>query len=100
MSIGESLPAEWQPTCDDIDYGRRLGLSEQDIDGMLEDMKLWAGANANRQIARKADWHLAFKGWLRREAKKKGIRFNGHQNGTASQRAFDLAREARLRERR
>ena len=42
---------------------------------MAEDMRLWAGANANRQVARKADWSLTFKGWMRREAKR------GYGNG-------------------
>jgi hypothetical protein len=73
MAKGCALPEEWRPTNGDRDYGhKKLHLSDSQIDELAEDMRLWAGANSNRQIARKADWSMAFKGWMRREAKKNG----------------------------
>lgn len=69
-AAGAALPADWQPTLDDFEYGRQLGLSDPDIVGIAEDMRLWARGNSNRNIARKADWTATFQGWLRRESKK------------------------------
>jgi hypothetical protein len=70
MMRGTLLPENWQPSDDDRTYGHRLGFGNLQIDAMAEDMRLWAGANANRAVARKANWHLAFLGWMRREAAK------------------------------
>jgi hypothetical protein len=67
---GTVLPDDWQPSDSDRIYGLALKFTEQQISEMAEDMKLWAGANANRQIARKANWSMAFKSWMRREAAK------------------------------
>ena len=77
------LPDDWQPSNKDREYGRMLLFTDREIDGMAEDMRLWAGANANRQIARKSNWSMAFKGWMRREATRgqNGRRF---QNGRLS----------------
>lgn len=71
---GIALPADWKPDSDEILYGIDLGFTEAAIDGMAEDMRLWAGANANRAVARKdgaRGWSLTFKGWMRREADKR-----------------------------
>jgi hypothetical protein len=68
-SRGAALPPDWQPSESDRDYGRQMGLSDRQIDDAAEDLRLWAGANANRPIGKKADWGLAFKGWLRRNCK-------------------------------
>ncbi len=67
---GQLLPANWQPADHDRHYGLRLGLTNDQVDACAEDMRLWAGANAHREIARKANWSMAFKGWMRREAVK------------------------------
>ena len=67
---GVRLPADWQPTADDRDYGARLGFSTSEIDGMAEDLRLWASA-ASGQVALKRDWGSAFKGWMRRDARKR-----------------------------
>lgn len=78
MPSGSALPEDWKPSSDDCSYGyAKLGLTPEDIENLAEDMRLWAGANANRQIARKANWSLAFKGWMRREAAKMKGRYNG-----------------------
>ena len=85
---GNVLAYNWQPSIEDRYYGRiRLGLSDAAIEEMAEDMRLWAGANANRQIARKSNWSMAFKSWMRREAAKHGKAQNGSGNATMA--AFD-----------
>jgi len=68
---GSSLPADWQPTSDDASYGRTLGFSTDQMADMAEQMHLWAGANRNRAVARKSDWSLTFRGWMRREAQRR-----------------------------
>jgi hypothetical protein len=78
--IGHPLPTNWYPSVEDILYGMGLGLTGIQIDGMAEDMKLWAAANANRAVARKSNWTAAFRGWMRREATKRGT--NGSSNPT------------------
>lgn len=68
---GSSLPSDWQPSVSDLSYGADLGLSGSTVDAMAEDMRLWARANSNRAVGRKADWTAAFQGWMRREAGKR-----------------------------
>lgn len=70
---GSRLPDNWQPSQDEFAYGVDLGLTIAQIQYAAENMRLWALANSNRSVARKADWHLAFLGWLRREAAKRGM---------------------------
>jgi hypothetical protein len=84
---GRMLDPTWCPSQADIEYGLALGLNIAAINNMAEDMRLWAGANANRQIARKSNWSMAFKGWMRREATKQGKIANGAGNATMA--AFD-----------
>lgn len=67
---GKEISEKWEPSPDDIKYGIALGLTENQIAEFAEDMRLWGGANANRNVARKKNWSLAFKGWMRREIKK------------------------------
>jgi hypothetical protein len=69
---GNALPADWQPTPADLEYGRNLGLADRAVTEAAEDMRQWADANSSRDVARKSNWSAAFKGWLRREAEKKG----------------------------
>jgi hypothetical protein len=74
---GTKLPDDWQPTSDDLAYGGKLGLRLCEIESMAEDMRMWAHGNSNRGVARKANWSMTFKGWMRREAKKRGSANNG-----------------------
>ena len=86
---GEAIAPDWQPSNGDREYGHTiLNLTDRQIDDMAEDMRLWAGANANRPVARKSDWSLTFLGWMRREAKKgNSYRPNGNAtNGNGQQR--------------
>jgi hypothetical protein len=77
---GHAIPTDWAPSAEDREYGRRLGASERLQDEVAEDMRIWAGANQNRSIARKADWSLTYRGFLRRaikQAHKPNARVNG-----------------------
>jgi hypothetical protein len=67
---GSVIPSNWQPSAEEIQYGLDLGWTWLDIKDMADDMRIWALSNAHREIARKADWHQTFLGWMRREAKK------------------------------
>lgn len=58
----------WQPTAEQRDYGRGLGLSDREIDDAAEDMRLWALGKGEA----KADWDATFKGWMRRNVQRRG----------------------------
>ena len=77
MAKGAKLKSGWEPSEDDREYGHQLNLSDYQIDSMAEDMRLWAGAKSNRPVARKANWSLTFKGWMRRGAEK--VNRNGYE---------------------
>lgn len=70
-SQGSRLADDWLPSADDLNYGATLGLTAQQVLGAAEDMRLWAKANSNRSIGRKADWSSTFKGWMRRNKQEK-----------------------------
>jgi hypothetical protein len=77
---GHVIPTDWAPSAEDREYGRHLGASERLQNEVAEDMRIWAGANQNRSIARKADWSLTYRGFLRRaikQAHKPNARVNG-----------------------
>ncbi len=85
VSRGTSLPEDWQPSDDLFAYGRTLGLTDPQSREILENMRLWARANCNRAIARKADWTSTMQGALRRDASKYRQRAGPRQsNGTKS----------------
>lgn len=68
-SKGSRIPDDWQPSEDEVLYGvDQVKLLRSEIADCGAEMKLWAQANANRAVARKADWGLTFKGWMRRAA--------------------------------
>lgn len=85
-SRGSALPGDWVPGERDYAYAAKLGLTVQEADACAEDMRLWARANANRAVGRKADWGSTYHGWMRREAPKviRQRQFNqgGGTNGT------------------
>jgi uncharacterized protein YdaU (DUF1376 family) len=78
---GTTLPSDWQPSASLVEYGLAQGLSKQRVEAAAEDMRLWALGNANRGVARKADWGATFQGWLRRIAEKNG---GGNESNRAS----------------
>ena len=63
---GQLLPEDWNPTQSDLEYGASLGLSSQSVADIAQQMRLWAGANGHRAVARKLNWSMAFKGWMYR----------------------------------
>lgn len=68
-SKGTRIHDDWQPAEHDVQYGVDVvKLLRSEIADCAAEMKLWAQANANRAIARKACWSLTFKGWMRRAA--------------------------------
>jgi hypothetical protein len=67
---GARIPDDWQPSPDDRAYGAKLGFSGSEIEGMAEDLRLWASA-ASGNVAVKRNWSSAFKGWMRREQRKR-----------------------------
>jgi uncharacterized protein YdaU (DUF1376 family) len=102
---GTVLPSDWQPSAILIDYGKMQGLDDSEIMAAAETMRLWARANANRAVGKKADWDATFQGWLRRDADRKKsnqLRTNGAHNGrkfqddnlSASRAAGRLAEQA------
>jgi hypothetical protein len=70
---GTTLPADWKPSDKLIAYGENLGLARYQIEAEAETMRLWAEANRNRAIARKANWDATFKGFLRKVKPVPGI---------------------------
>jgi hypothetical protein len=63
------LPASWEPSPVHFTEGAALGFSHAEILDQAQDMKIWAGANAHRSVARKSSWNLTFSGWMRRTRK-------------------------------
>lgn len=76
---GRTLPDDWQPNSKHFDEGQKLGCSRESVLAQAEDMRIWAQANRNRAVARKADWNLTFLGWMRRNRKPS----NGRQDKSA-----------------
>lgn len=66
---GEKLSAEFRPSESHYLEGEKIGLSRAQVDGLCEDMRIWAGANEHRQVARKSNWDLTLLGWIRRQAR-------------------------------
>lgn len=86
---GEPLPSGWVPSASLIEYGIAMGFTASQIDGCAEDMRLWAAANSNRPIGRKADWEATFKGWLRREWSRRGLNKAPHGGASGGRREDD-----------
>lgn len=66
---GKRLPEDWAPNEKHYAAGQQIGLSQGEVDGLAEDMRLWERSNQHRQVAKKSDWDATFLGWVRREAK-------------------------------
>jgi uncharacterized protein YdaU (DUF1376 family) len=81
-SRGASLPDGWTPSEEDFAYVENLGLSRSQALEGLEEMRLWAGANRNRSVGRKADWSLTYRSWMRR-----------NKRGTNAKTARDQSRD-------
>lgn len=60
-----ALPLDWSPSENHFVQGEELGFTRTQVEGMAEDMRLWAGAKGET----KKNWDMAFSGWMRREKK-------------------------------
>lgn len=78
---GTCLPEDWSPPEELFSYGSGLGLNRQQTASILEDMRIWAVANRNRAVARKADWNLTAKGFIRRDVAKFNARAGPSRGG-------------------
>jgi hypothetical protein len=67
---GCSLPPDWMPTEADQKWASEKGFPLEWISEQTESMEMWARANSNRGVARKADWSLTWRNWLKREWEK------------------------------
>ena len=99
-SRGSALPGDWQPSPRHFEHGKKLELTDDEVREFAEDMRLWARANANRSVGRKADWEATFDAWMRRESGRKKdrqlrmggsdgkARSSGGQGGQGKHRTF------------
>ncbi|MET0430606.1 MAG: hypothetical protein ABW026_19160, partial [Microvirga sp.] len=64
------LPDDWTPSPDEQGYGTGLGFTPVEVEGMAEDLRLWARASG----AVKRDWGATFMGWMRRDQRERSAR--------------------------
>ncbi|ACK51105.1 hypothetical protein Msil_2167 [Methylocella silvestris BL2] len=67
------LPAEFEPSAEDLAFGAAEGLSGSEIARTIEDLRLWA-AEAIGAKALRADWHATLRRFMRRDADAKQAR--------------------------
>jgi hypothetical protein len=77
---GTRISASWHPLIDDIDYGRRLGFSDDAVALEAESFRnYWLAAAGSRAL--KADWSAAFRHWLTTETKSRSRSPGDRRNG-------------------
>jgi hypothetical protein len=67
--IKHLLPVDWEPSESLLSYGEAQGLSRAQVLKTIENLRLWAKANA----VLKADWDATAQGFFRRDADKLGL---------------------------
>lgn len=82
QKLKSTLPVDWKPSADLMDYGRRRGFADQQILDIAEDMRTWADENAETSKGQKKNWNRTFEGFLRR------TKPNGGNYGPGRPRAF------------
>jgi len=95
---GNVCPPDFHPTSEHYVIGQTLNASRRQVDSMADDMRSWSAANANRAVARKADWNLTFTGWMKRTMKPTGGG-NGHKRRSISEVAAERVARAEEQER-
>lgn len=70
-SSGHPLPDGWQPHARHYATAEALGLNRSAVDGLAEDMRQWAKAEAHRAVTLKSDWDATFYKFIRSEAAKR-----------------------------
>lgn len=63
------LSEDWTPSAGDRDYARNLGFSDDRIDAIAENFRDYWVAKAG-EAARKTNWELTWRSWVRREAER------------------------------
>jgi len=63
------LSEDWKPSADDRGYARNLRFSDARIDGIAENFRDYWVAKAG-EAARKTNWELTWRSWIRREAER------------------------------
>lgn len=64
---GSRLPADFELTAEDIEHGRREGLTDEQIRRELDKFRdHWASASGANAVKR--DWHAALRNWFRKAA--------------------------------
>lgn len=73
---GTPLPFDWQPNDRHFEQAIALRQTQAWMSERATDMRIWAGQKSPAPL--KADWDLAFSGWMRREASKPKGNGNGY----------------------
>lgn len=63
---GSVLTEDWQPTARDFQWAHEKGFPSSFLSEQTEALRLWADANRNRAVARKASWSKTWQGWMLR----------------------------------
>lgn len=75
------LPDDWQPNSKHYDLAAELRFTELDVLKFAREMRDWTVQEAHRPITKKANWDMAFSGWMRRAAQKHKPNGRGPDNG-------------------
>lgn len=60
------MPKDWRPSAEDVDYGKKLGLSQGDLDWTAESLRNWAPGK------QREDWSAVFRSFALRKAERDG----------------------------
>lgn len=84
-SRGTRLAPDWYASSEERQYARLIGFTDDDIDQIEEDFRLWWPAQAGAKGV-KMDWVSTWKTWVRTEGKKRGhIKSGTVPNGRGQQ---------------
>lgn len=72
-SVGFVCPSDFKPDDGDYKVGDDYGICHSMVDSKCASMIEWSQANRNRAVARKSDWHLTLRGFIRREGKPRPV---------------------------
>lgn len=67
---GTLCPEDFFPTESHFRKGATYGFDRDRVEAEADQMRDWSHANANRVIARKADWGRTFFGWMKNAAER------------------------------
>lgn len=79
---GSALPEDWEPSQSHYELATERQRPPEWVDEQAKQMRDWAMGNANRPIARKADWDATFRNWLKKHHEAHPLKDN--RNGQRS----------------